>query len=500
MAVVGLTFRALSTLDICLRVGPVLRERYEDVQDTSRDLVDLNIRVENVWIRIEYQLNGVLRSEEEVPQVLCDHREGLLDQLLVLLHTAFKNIDKATEKNGKRKVLKFVLFTKGSLDKDVSALEKWRDTFGSTLHMPSIPRTPRFSRRVMEAKPRSDTSPIGSAIVDANEPTEQLPSFWLDSFRMYSLDPIGYSGAHIVFDDNTHTKYIMETIIVDQGLRDYSELDQEVEFLAEVLGEPKDLPGILTCKGVVRKVGTDGQLEEFQFILEMPHGLGDTPSCLRSVLHRSTHEPPPREDRVLLARQIANAVISVNNLYFIHGDMRPETVLIFPNPGSTLGVPFLVGLMFRSAVGISFRAGDYSWSKSLYRHPSSQGTHPNNIYRMQYDIYSLGVILLEIGLWSPFVDHNGQPGVALSQIVPILKDGDQSQGNAQIKKIFITMAQSDLPQIMGAKYADMVVACLTCLDRESELGSEIEFPEDDGILVGVRYVQRILRVLEEIEG
>ena len=262
--------------------------------------------------------------------------------------------------------------------------------------------------------------------------------------------------------------------------------------LARVLRESKDVPGILTCKGIVRKVGINGQPAEFQFILEMPHHLGDTPTCLRSVLHRSAHEPPPREDRVLLARQIVNAVISVHNLHFVHKNMRPETILIFPNPQNTLGVPFLVDFqMFRSAERITFSADDSLWSKNIYRHPSRQGTYPDNVNRMQHDIYSLGVILLEIGLWSPFVDQNGQPGMALSQIVPILQDGDQSQGSSRIKKILITMAHSHLPPRMGAKYADTVAACLTCLDRESELGSEIEFFEDDGTLVGVRYIQRV---------
>ena len=481
------------------RTGQNLHERYKGARDAGRDVDDLFIRMEKVWTHIEYQLETVRSSKEEVPSDLGDCIGDLLGKLQFILHTAYRDIDKATDNNGVRKVLMFAHVIKSSLGKDVSALEKWRDEFNARFYMLSIPRNPRLDR-ILSIEARRNVQPNGSAVANvsairdalAGEPTKQFLSVWLDPFRMYSPDPIGYSGAHIVLDENTHTKYIMETIPVDPDRRDYNQLEADVTKLARVLRESKDVPGILTCKGVVRKMGVNGQPEEFQFILEMPHRLGDTPSCLRSVLHRSTHEPPPREDRLLLAKQIANAVIFVHTLHFVHKNMRPETILIFPNGESTIGVPFLVGFqMFRSAEGITLGAGDSLWSKNIYRHPGRQGIHPDYIYRMQHDIYSLGVILLEIGLWSPFVDQNGLPGVALSQIVPILQDRDQKKGATGIKKAFITMAHSQLPQRMGAKYADMVAACLTCLDSDSEFGSEDEFFEDDGILVGVRYIQRV---------
>ena len=481
------------------RTGQNLRERYKDSRNAGSDVDDLNIRVENVWITIASQLSTVQSSGEEVPPVLRDHIGVLLKKLVFYLDTACMNIEKVTDNTGKMKALKFALFLKRSLEKDVSVLEKWRDMFGSAFYMLSIPKNPTLDR-ILSMEVQKNALPVGSAVsnvknirnVLADEPTKQFPSVWLPPVRMYFPNPIGYSGSHIVLDENTHTKYIMETITVDQGRRNYDQLDRDVTKLARVLRESKDVPGILTCKGVVRKVGMNGLPEEFQFILEMPRGLGDTPSCLRSVLHRSAHEPHPLEERILLAKQVANAVIFVHNLNFVHKNMRPETILIFPNPGNTLGIPFLLGFqMFRSADGNTFRAGDHSWSKNLYRHPSRQGTHPDNIYRMEHDIYSLGVILLEIGLWSPFVDQNEQPGEALSQIVPILQDRDQSKGAIRIKEVLVSMASRYLPPKMGTKYTDVVVTCLTCLDKNSEFGTEGEFLEDDGILVGVRFIQQV---------
>ncbi|PWW80918.1 hypothetical protein C7212DRAFT_289979 [Tuber magnatum] len=495
----------LGVADVCLRAGQNLVERYKDIRGAHRDIEDLNIRVQNVWLHITYQLTTVRSSEEAVHDVLRDHITDLLNKLQYYLHTACKNLEKLTGAKGRAKAIKFAFFLKGVLEKDVSALEKWRDMFTSTFYMLSIPKNPALDRALsLEAKkdqPNGSDVTTVKAIRDvlADEPTKQFSPVWLDPMSLYWPTLIGYSGA-LVVTDNSMTRYIMETIDIDPGLRNYNQLDGDVEKLARVLRESKNVPGVLTCKGVVRRQGMNGIPEKFEFILEMPPTLDDTPECLRTVLHRSIHEPHPLEERVLLAKQIAKAVMFVHNLNFVHKNMRPETILVFPNPGKTLGIPFLVGFqMFRSADGYTYRAGDDSWSKNLYRHPSRQGNMPDIAYRMQHDIYSLGVILLEIGLWSPFVNEVGEPAAALSKILPILQDRDQRKRATRIKKELTIMACNYLPPRMGTKYAEIVLSCLTCLDKDSDLGSESDFLDDDGTLVGVRYIQQILSVLEEID-
>ncbi|KAG0132826.1 kinase-like domain-containing protein [Tuber indicum] len=494
------------TVDICLRAGQNLCERYKDVQETHKDIEDLKIRVENVWLHIAYQLATVQSSSEEVHQVLTDHIAELLNKLQFYLFTACKNLEKLKDKKGRTKVIKFALFLKGSLRKDVSVLERWRDMFNSTFYMLSVPKNPALdqilSMELQKSQPDGSAVAAVNAIRDvlADEPTKQLKSVWLDPVMMHLPAPIGYSGAQIILDNTTDTRYIMESITVVPGRRDYNQLDKDVTKLASVLRESNGVPGVLACKGVVRKQRSDGAPENFEFILEMPHGLDESPECLRTILQRSTNEPHPLDERVFLAKQIAKAALSVHNLNFVHKNMRPENILVFPNPGKTLGIPFLVGFqMFRSADGITYRTGDESWSSNLYRHPSRQGTLPDNAYRMQHDIYSLGVILLEIGLWSPFVNEEGEPAAALSQIMHILQDKDQRTRATRIKKVLMVMAYNYLPPRIGSKYTDIVISCLTCLDRDSELGSESEFLDDDGTLVGVRFTQQILGVLEEID-
>jgi hypothetical protein len=50
------------------------------------------------------------------------------------------------------------------------------------------------------------------------------------------------------------------------------------------------------------------------------------------------------------------------------------------------------------------------WDRNVYRHPLRQGHDLTEKYRMQHDIYSLNVCLLEIGLWESFVEYVPEDG------------------------------------------------------------------------------------------
>jgi hypothetical protein len=54
---------------------------------------------------------------------------------------------------------------------------------------------------------------------------------------------------------------------------------------------------------------------------------------------------------------------------------------------------------FRPADGNTYLTGDSNWERDLYRHPTRQGLCLQETYKMQHDIYSLGVCLLEIGAY-----------------------------------------------------------------------------------------------------
>ncbi|KAK4541124.1 hypothetical protein LTR36_008349 [Oleoguttula mirabilis] len=90
----------------------------------------------------------------------------------------------------------------------------------------------------------------------------------------------------------------------------------------------------------------------------------------------------------------------MHTLDFVHKSVRPENVIGFDDGCSGPGSFFLIRFQqVRSADGKTYLRGDSAWEKNIYRHPDRQGPYLEQAYSMQHDIYSLGVCLLEIGIW-----------------------------------------------------------------------------------------------------
>ena len=71
-------------------------------------------------------------------------------------------------------------------------------------------------------------------------------------------------------------------------------------------------------------------------------------------------------------------------------------------------------------------------------------------------------------------------------------DLDSRSRASSLKRKFVKMAREKLPSLMGCKYTQVVVSCLTCLDRDNDgFGDQREFEDEDGLLVGVRFIERV---------
>ncbi|KAH7114516.1 hypothetical protein B0J13DRAFT_630840 [Dactylonectria estremocensis] len=138
----------------------------------------------------------------------------------------------------------------------------------------------------------------------------------------------------------------------------------------------------------------------------------------------------------------------------------------------------------------------------VIRNADGRTSPGNNVdyYVMQHDIYSLGVCLLEIGLWESLVTYDpdgaAQPSTALS----LAKDRSQLKSPNILKEHLVTLSRSNMLRAkMGTKYSEVVETCLTCLDEDNlDFGDEREFQDEDGVAVGVRYIEKVLGILNSI--
>jgi hypothetical protein len=63
----------------------------------------------------------------------------------------------------------------------------------------------------------------------------------------------------------------------------------------------------------------------------------------------------------------------------------------------------------------------------------------------------------------------------------------------------VDLAKRDLPSRLGDMYTDIVLACLNCLDPGNEgFGSEKELADEDGIVVGLRFIEKVLSCVNQI--
>tara|TARA_R110002003_G_scaffold290_4_gene18562 strand:- start:11031 stop:11540 length:510 start_codon:yes stop_codon:yes gene_type:complete len=114
--------------------------------------------------------------------------------------------------------------------------------------------------------------------------------------------------------------------------------------------------------------------------------------------------------------------------------------------------PYLTNFEYsRSTTGNTNWTYDDNAEKNLYRHPDRQRP-PSISFNNLHDLWALGVVLLEIGLWetAASIQHDGVLKRALSIPVdpPALKD------------IYLDRVTQDLAHSMGPAYAQAVKTCL----------------------------------------
>lgn len=135
---------------------------------------------------------------------------------------------------------------------------------------------------------------------------------------------------------------------------------------------------------------------------------------------------------------------------------------------------------------------------------------------MAHDIYSIGVILLEIGSWRSFIRWNGFNDFMIDEAVldggkKILKrmEGRKPKAGEELKKLYEGLAAQELPNVMGERFCEVVLRCLSAVEGGLvERVRKSEQMESDATLlnedqkeerVGLGYIQGVLESLDNIK-
>lgn len=288
----------------------------------------------------------------------------------------------------------------------------------------------------------------------------------------------------------------------------YSEPNSNISQLAQHLATRPPNRGILKCLGYREGLELVFEIPE-QF--ERPKSLRDMICSTADDVHGGGHA---LDHRFRLAYDISDAILAVHSCRLVHKNIRTETILLFQRKSvdsptgvpidTGIGVPFLINWsMLRKETHASSRVGEDDWMKDIYRHPQRQGMHPQERYNMGHDIYSLGVCLLEIGLWAPLIvmEEGSHRPCAIYRQMAVRSGGITVEESNSVKALtrpgiiqptLVLLASMELPKRMGIEFFKIVVACLTCL--EGGFGQL----EGDETQFGVRYIDIVLRTLAKL--
>ncbi|KAI1457219.1 hypothetical protein F4805DRAFT_198640 [Annulohypoxylon moriforme] len=258
-----------------------------------------------------------------------------------------------------------------------------------------------------------------------------------------------------------------------------------VDKLAKLLCQPKEVVfRTPSCWGWARQM----QFNRVAFMFSIPEGSEPQPKSLYHILG-SGSQPPSLGQRFALALQLARCISHLQLVKWVHKSFRSENVLFFPpkidrNADSLpilegdldFSEPWVLGYEFsRPEAYFSQGQSDRCPTRDVYRHPDRQG-RPTKLFNKIHDIYSLGVVLLEIGLWQ--------------QATSLEKSGFANVRDPQtIKKHLVRHAEKRLASKMGEKYQRVVLTCL-------QNGFEVKDDSKEDLKLQQAFRMQVINVLE----
>lgn len=508
---VGLIGALSATLDLIDKTISIVRAYACYDEDTQRLLTRLLVNktsIERYLKALELLQNdgGSVLTEEEVVVLtaFADDLELIQGKLSMKLER-FKMVNA----NGHDK-MKWAMWRKASFERDQALLYDWAQRIG--LIYASIEANLTTQQRRLHATDLSADrmSRLVLGYEDIRDRSQaDAQSLYIDFSRLQVLGtPSRRMPARL---QERESSVSVTSVLVEHMAKGYSQnLNQdEVEqigkatlALAKVLrySEPR-VTGLPRCHGYFN----DQKSYRYGLVYELPSNTmwsNDPKTNLDRVLSlRELLNINPRfplDQRLRFCCDIAKAVLYVHLVGWVHKSIRPDNIIflqpkepaVIPQFPYALTDPVLAGFEYARATAegaLSDRKSDADWRHNIYRHPKRQGIERNEQYNMTHDVYSLGAVLLEIGMWGtkgfvPFQHADQEARFASAsgeerkaKLFAIADGMPDSRGN----RYPLTIA-------MGSRFDQLVQYCLNI--------------DEQGRLPTVAFIQRIWMELDEMRA
>jgi hypothetical protein len=185
-------------------------------------------------------------------------------------------------------------------------------------------------------------------------------------------------------------------------------------------------------------------------IPKFPNVLSMEPTNLHELMLKTSKVKlqPALESKFKLAHTLARSVLEFHMVGWLHKQLKSSNIAFFPETGSLIDnlvvAPYIIGFNHsRPDEPYAFTEGFQTSEDKIYHHPTNlKGT---TRYQPEFDYYSLGLVLLEIGLWKPLKSLVGD-------LVDLSAD--------DLRKTLLSSRVPLLGQTMGKMYRNVVKACI----------------------------------------
>lgn len=298
-------------------------------------------------------------------------------------------------------------------------------------------------------------------------------------------EAFGQADPSVPFDYKGRKTWVEWREPVDEDLSRelLNMLDHRIQKLANLLSDPMKPKEFRApqCIGYVYK-GTDGEEPCCGFVYDVP---GPQSSHLRINSLRQlflTRPTPSLTKRIGLASMVTESLFYLHAVNWLHKGLRSKNILFFSETDETqtapteLSSPIVSGFDFSRPdlpEEITVRHASNTFD-DLYRHPEvlKDASHRVMRYQKSHDIYSLGILLIEMAFWQPIemvmgivMDAKGARNSIRKIRETLLNQEDKSSHGKQS-----TMTR--LSAVMGEEYVEVVQTCVQGGGPVGDAGSE----------------------------
>ncbi|KAK6523676.1 hypothetical protein TWF281_001651 [Arthrobotrys megalospora] len=317
----------------------------------------------------------------------------------------------------------------------------------------------------------------------------------IDHSSLRQRAPFGsHTHAELRTQDGSEKKVLVERVQYHRyETRVLGNLLARIESLSALLNsadKPTDFR-ILRCSGYIHNPSDCA----FSLVFDLPERTRSVPKSLDTVITETykSRERPTLGSRFNLALTLALSLSGFHKVGWLHKSISAYNVLLLipsdsaaaknKNTSGWLEDPYLIGFnRSRQDDTLVFTSGHTETEKvAQYYHPSyTPNPGSQRPYRLHYDYYSLGLVLLQIGLWE-----------GLSKLVKV--DGQKALSTREMLDHLLKKRVPMLGHYMGVDYQAAVWACLTEFE---ELG-DTTLQQQDNTAHQLRFEERVINRLRK---